>query len=65
VPLAERERIFEPFESTKRSVGLGLSTCRSIVAEHHGTIEVHDRPGGGAMFRVRLPRIAEVARVRS
>ena len=63
VPAAARERIFEPFESTKRSLGLGLSTCRSIVVEHEGTIEVGDRPGGGAVFRVRLPRIAEVARV--
>jgi signal transduction histidine kinase len=55
VPFADRDRIFEPFESSKRSLGLGLSICRSIVAEHGGAIEVTDRPGGGAVFRVRLP----------
>ncbi len=34
VPQAARGRIFEPFESTKESLGLGLSICHSIVAEH-------------------------------
>jgi len=55
VPAAVRDRIFEPFESTKRSLGLGLSICRSIVGEHGGTIEVEDRASGGAVFRVKLP----------
>jgi signal transduction histidine kinase len=63
VPEAARGRIFEPFESTKASLGLGLSTCRSIVAEHRGTIEVDTRPQGGAIFRVRLPCVEEVERV--
>ncbi len=55
VPPAVRDRIFEPFESTKRSLGLGLSICRSIVGEHGGTIEVEDGASGGAVFRVKLP----------
>lgn len=53
-----RERIFEPFYSTKHSsgAGLGLSICLSIAEQHGGTIEVGDSPGQGAEFTVRLPR---------
>ena len=54
VPEARRGRIFEPFETTKRSAGLGLSICHSIVQQHEGELTLHDRPGGGAVFRVRL-----------
>jgi two-component system sensor histidine kinase KdpD len=35
--------------------GLGLAICRGMVAAHGGSIEGFDRPGGGAVFRVRLP----------
>jgi len=51
----EAPRVFEPFYSTKGSTGLGLSTCYAIVEQHRGTIEVEPRPGGGALFRVRMP----------
>jgi signal transduction histidine kinase len=51
----ERERIFEPFHSSKGSAGLGLSVCRSIVRDHAGTIDVGDREVGGAVFTVRIP----------
>ncbi|HXV76449.1 MAG TPA: HAMP domain-containing sensor histidine kinase [Candidatus Polarisedimenticolaceae bacterium] len=61
VPPARRGRIFEPFESTKRSAGLGLSICHSIVERHGGELSVHERDGGGAVFRVRLVA-AEVER---
>jgi signal transduction histidine kinase len=55
VPAVDRERIFEPFYSTKRSTGLGLSICHTIVAQHGGSLGVEARPGGGALFRLRLP----------
>jgi signal transduction histidine kinase len=55
VPSEHRERIFEPFFSTKRSTGLGLSVCQSIVKQHEGTLSVRDREGGGAVFVVELP----------
>jgi signal transduction histidine kinase len=51
---AERERIFEPFFSTKDSTGLGLSICHTIVAQHGGELSVEPRPGGGTLFRMRL-----------
>jgi signal transduction histidine kinase len=38
-----------------RGAGLGLAICKAIVTAHEGTIEAANRPGGGAMFRIRLP----------
>ena len=57
VAATDRVRIFEPFYSTKRSTGLGLSVCWAIVRQHGGTLDVRDRPGGGAVFRVELPAL--------
>jgi signal transduction histidine kinase len=55
IPADETGRIFEPFYSTKRSSGLGLSVCHAIITQHGGTIAVVDRPGGGAVFHIELP----------
>jgi two-component system sensor histidine kinase KdpD len=59
VPSADAERVFEKFyrarEGEGGGVGLGLTICRGIVEAHGGEIRVTDRPGGGAIFRVRLP----------
>jgi PAS domain S-box-containing protein len=60
VPSDLRERIFEPFVSTKgelatAGMGLGLSLVRKSVQALGGRIEIHDPEGGGAEFRIRLP----------
>lgn len=58
VPAEERERVFEPFLTTKdvgEGSGLGLFVCRNIVNGWGGTVSVDERPGGGARFRVVLP----------
>jgi signal transduction histidine kinase len=52
---ADRRRIFEPFFSTKDSTGLGLAICHTIVSQHGGELTVEPRPGGGSLFRLRLP----------
>jgi signal transduction histidine kinase len=55
IPEADRQRVFEPFFSTRASTGLGLSICHTIVRQHDGELEVGPRPGGGSVFRLRLP----------
>jgi PAS domain S-box-containing protein len=61
VPVDLRAKIFEPFFTTKAAVegtGLGLSVVHGIVTQHGATIAVDDRPGGGTVFTVSLPRAA-------
>lgn len=54
------ENLFEPFQSTRGSSGLGLAVCHGIVMRHQGQIEVRERlPGPGSEVRVRLPRHLE------
>jgi signal transduction histidine kinase len=50
--------VFDPFFSTKeagKGTGLGLAVIYSLVRDLGGDIEVENRPGGGALFRVYLP----------
>ncbi len=53
-----RQRIFQPFFSSKSSkgTGLGLSVTQKIVHEHGGRIEVESEEGKGSTFRIILPR---------
>jgi two-component system nitrogen regulation sensor histidine kinase NtrY len=56
IPVAEREKLFMPYYSTKRrGSGLGLAIVRRIVAEHGGTIEVGENSPRGTKFTVELP----------
>jgi len=50
-------KVFEPFFSTKNTVGVGLSLAlaRRVVAANGGTIEADSEPGKGTTFRVLLP----------
>ena len=52
-----RERLFDPFVSTKDGgTGLGLALTHQIVRDHGGAIHVTSKPGEGATFTIELPR---------
>lgn len=56
IPSELRDRLFRPFVSGHPGgVGLGLAVSRRIVDLHGGSISLDDRPGGGALARLRLP----------
>jgi len=56
ISVAEAERIFEPFYTTKEGgTGLGLYLTSEIVRAHGGIITFSKRRGGGMTFTVTLP----------
>ncbi|RTZ76534.1 MAG: histidine kinase, partial [Gammaproteobacteria bacterium] len=58
IPDSFRERLFEPFATTKPSgkgTGLGLSLARNIVLDHQGTIEIESEVGRGTCVTIRFP----------
>jgi len=57
VPEALRQRVFEPFFTTRdgRTGGLGLAISRRLVEAVRGHIAVGESNHGGAEFRVHLP----------
>jgi two-component system sensor histidine kinase KdpD len=59
VPLAERDRMFLPFQQLgdnqrREGVGLGLAIAKGFIEAMGGTIEADDTPGGGLTIVVRL-----------
>ncbi|MDD5305095.1 MAG: DUF4118 domain-containing protein [Elusimicrobia bacterium] len=53
------DRVFEKFYragAAPGGAGLGLAICKAVVEAHGGTIRAENRPGGGAVFRLTLPR---------
>jgi signal transduction histidine kinase len=67
VGIAEEEldTIFDKFVQSRRTktgaggTGLGLAICREIVTAHHGRVWAQNRPEGGAVLTVELPRASQ------
>jgi two-component system, NtrC family, sensor histidine kinase HydH len=50
--------IFEPFVTTRtKGTGLGLAVARRIAEQHEGSLTGANDPAGGAIFRLRFPRV--------
>lgn len=69
VPVAERERIWQPYHRLARDrralgagTGLGLAVVAELTDLLHGRAWVEDGPGGGARFVVELPRAETTGR---
>ena len=62
IPDPEKKQIFQMFYTgstavadSRRSLGLGLSLCKSIVTAHGGTISVSDNQPVGTVFTFTIP----------
>lgn len=42
-------------KSEYSGTGIGLSICKKIAEQHHGTIEAYSTEGSGAVFTIQLP----------
>ena len=63
IPVADRERIFEPFQRLGDGVGgvgLGLAVAKGFIDAMGGELTVEDTPGGGVTMVVGLPEAVEV-----
>jgi len=67
IPVAERERVFEPFvhDPASPGAGVGLAVSRQLVELMDGALTCSDAPSGGARFALRLPLADSTAGVRS
>ncbi|NNM05378.1 MAG: sensor histidine kinase [Gemmatimonadetes bacterium] len=66
IPVEEREKIFEPFFSTKESgTGFGLALAQQTMEEHGGRLALEDSidAGSGAVFLVDLPLASDAPEV--
>ena len=62
IPESLQERVFDPFFRAERSrnrdtggIGLGLTSVRSIIVDHGGTVTLRNRKDGGLRVVVALP----------
>ncbi|MBI5577392.1 MAG: PAS domain S-box protein [Deltaproteobacteria bacterium] len=56
VPQEIRDRIFDPFYTTRKDgYGIGLSFCRRVIEDHGGALQVGRSRLGGAEFRIEIP----------
>jgi two-component system phosphate regulon sensor histidine kinase PhoR len=63
IPESDRQRVFERFYRVDKArsresggTGLGLSIVKHLIELHGGEVDVDNRPEGGAIFTIHLPR---------
>ncbi|RKD32347.1 hybrid sensor histidine kinase/response regulator [Thermohalobacter berrensis] len=61
-----KEKIFEPYYSTKeaRGTGLGLSITQNIINEYNGNISVESKLGSGTKFIISFPSYSKVDNIK-
>jgi len=56
IPEEEKEKVFEPYYSTKQyGMGLGLAITKRFIEEHNGRITVESTPGQGTTMIITVP----------
>lgn len=56
IPAQVMENMGDPFISTKQgNMGLGIFLANASIQRHNGTIEMYNKPGGGAQTLIRVP----------
>lgn len=66
IPAAIRDKVFQPFFSTKEEgTGLGLSIVKRIIEDHKGCMSLRSRKGKGTTFIITLPSNEDTAWIRS
>jgi two-component system nitrogen regulation sensor histidine kinase NtrY len=56
IPDEDKERLFEPYFSTRKSgTGLGLTIVNAIISDHNGYIRIRDNKPKGTTFIIELP----------
>jgi C4-dicarboxylate-specific signal transduction histidine kinase len=56
VPLPLKDKVFDPFYTTKNSsTGIGLSLTHRIITDHGGSLDVGISQWGGAEFVIEIP----------
>ncbi len=59
IPEEIKDRIFEPFYTSKSSgTGLGLSICQKIIEQHNGSITLLGSEVGQTKFEITLPLVS-------
>src|SRR5436309_15829746 len=57
----QKERLFEPFNSSSGGTGLGMAIVYQLVRDHNGKIIIDSETGKGTRIAIRLPVSALVS----
>lgn len=57
----QKERLFEPFNSSSGGTGLGMAIVYQLVRDHNGKILVESESGKGTRIAIKLPAIGRAA----